>query len=704
MQPGEGPVGGRRNDAKGTFRRNSVAGTGVIASLATALAILPSHSQPPSIARTRPADLLHMLDPNRPEGTRILQIRRESGDSAALKELAAHFRTKSDSGWPTLQPDACPPDPEADSALRGLHRAIGMWSPSGADGIDWHRDPTGVNGIPKNVEWLYALNRHQWWPSLACRTARSGNRLGEYGEVLVKEINSWLEQCPPPSTRSNGRGSSWRTIEAGIRMIRSWPETFSWVRRSEAIDDSTILKMLASMVDQAEYLVRFKTDHNWLALEMDGLHAVGTLLPEFSRSKKWRKIAISSLDSALGDQFLPDGVHEELSPSYHSLTLWCARDIIQRSRSTGRSEEVSRGFVENLERGYDALAGIWAPDGEYPRWNDSHDMDIRKVLLQGLELFPRHGDWRWIATGGKHGSQPDYRSRIYPWAGWCLFRTSWNTDANLLAFDRGPTGRSHEHQDMLSISAWSHGRMLLFDDGGGPYEESEFRKYSLSTQSHSAVLVDGKGQNRPPQKPDVPDSANRSLGGTREWASGTYRNGWGIRRDTLAFHTRTVVSVSDLWIVSDSIVTRDGADHSAQASWQLASTRVRCDSFACVTADSGIPNLAIVPIGETRPEIQTMIAQKNPLIMGWHNRVEGRTPATTLLHSFPEAGSIQSTTALIPLDRGVKLQTMSIASNPRRVRIRLSDGRNLVFERNPQLKGGWDVLAQNDVDSSGKGP
>ena len=54
-------------------------------------------------------------------------------------------------------------------------------------------------------------------------------------------------------------------------------------------------------------------------------------------------------------------------------------------------------------------AHAMSPDRHVPCLNDSGRVDVPMILSQGLELFPNHEDWRWIASDGEKGSPPKER-------------------------------------------------------------------------------------------------------------------------------------------------------------------------------------------------------------------------------------------------------------------------------------------------------
>lgn len=637
-----------------------------LAAFAATVASSAPREYPRRISR---GDLVGLLDPGYPGMGEILRLRASNGDAAALRALALHLRTRRQVDWTDGDSSVCVPDPEIDSALVGTHRSIGLWYHHGPE-IDWFHDPTGTDGRPRNVEWILQFHRHHWWPGLGCRWQRTGD--ARYARVFAQELSSWIAQCPPPAEVANRPGSAWRTIEAGIRMLEAWPDALQRFRTARDIPDTLLLDAVASMLEHGAYLEAHPTGRNWLFMEMDGLHAVGSYLPEFKPAARWRSTALHATDSALAAQLLPDGVQEELSPSYHALVLACARHVTLRARRSGLGDTVPPRIAQVLEAGYDALAGIIAPDRDYPRVNDAHDIDIPRILSQALESFPGRDDWRWIATSGSTGTPPPL-ARLYPWAGWAVFRTSHGRDANMLMMDRGATGAGHQHQDKLSLCGWAHGRRILFDDGGGPYEDSPYRAYALSTASHSTILVDGHGQNRDPARPNRADSSDWHSDSASGWVRGRYDEGWGPRRARTAAHIRTVIFQPEAWIVHDSLVPTDDAQHSYENRWQILSTRVVCDRLACRSEDPGRANLAIIPLPPALPSSRLLVASPPPDVGGWNATLAGRLPATTLVQLRNARGPAGWTTLLVPLPPGDTSRVVSVESGPAGIRIGLTD-------------------------------
>jgi hypothetical protein len=76
--------------------------------------------------------------------------------------------------------------------------------------------------------------------------------------------------------------------------------------------------------------------------------------------------------------------------------------------------------------------------------------------------------------------------------GWIISRTGWTEDDSFLAFKGGNPG-NHEHADRNSFIFQACGDRLLHDPMSAAYRASEKHWILRHTQSHNAVLIDGKG-------------------------------------------------------------------------------------------------------------------------------------------------------------------------------------------------------------------
>lgn len=85
------------------------------------------------------------------------------------------------------------------------------------------------------------------------------------------------------------------------------------------------------------------------------------------------------------------------------------------------------------------------------------------------------------------------KTALYPKTGYAIHRSSWQTDASLLAIKSGYTW-NHAHADAGSFVLYDKGQPLLIDSGSCPYGDRRYRTYYCKDISHNVLLVDGEGQ------------------------------------------------------------------------------------------------------------------------------------------------------------------------------------------------------------------
>jgi hypothetical protein len=521
--------------------------------------------------------------------------------------------------------------------------------------IDWFYNPTQVrDDLAVNNEWQWQLNRMGFWEVLGLAYRATGNEV--YAETWVKHLRSWAAQCPRPEDHGNYAQSCWRTIESGIRMAGSWPKAFCCFLQSPSFTDEDVVLYVKLCIEHAIHL---RTHHrpagNWLTMEMAGLYSVGAMFPELKDAKNWRVYAAEHAYRELDTQFTPDGAQVELSPGYHWVALGNILTIPRVAKAAGFEGELPRDFLARAEKAFEFTLLMRTPDGSTPRTNDTPNrQDVASVMAVGAELFPERKDFLWAATNGDEGQVPNGTSVGFDYAGYYVMRSGWDADANMLCFDAGPTGLAHIHQDKLNVMMWAYGREVLLDMGGGPYEQSKWRRYGISTFSHNTVIVDGLGQKRERAFSDVPlEDVTWVSCEDYDYAVGVYDETY--EDVACVMHTRHVLFAKpDLFLVWDVLTPKDEAVHHYQARWHVTTPHVLMDGNRVVTADDGQPNLAIVPLLDG-VNVQSVSAQEEPELLGWwiRKRVQPSViPAATVLHNRSGDGVQHFMTLFLPLRQG----------------------------------------------------
>lgn len=225
-------------------------------------------------------------------------------------------------------------------------------------------------------------------------------------------------------------------------------------------------RMLASLWMQVRVLARsIEHDiggnhviHNGVALAVGG-----TCL----ESPRIQERGLALLEVELAAQMLPDGGHEERSPSYQRFLLGDLTDCTEVLRRAGHAPPtwLTRA-IDRMTAWLEALAG---PDGAVPPLNDGWDgppIDV-PVDRAPIEDLAQSG---YIAL----------RERT----------TQAVLDVGPLAPAHLP---AHAHADALSFVLWAQDEPLIVDPGSGAYSGADRDRFR-GTAAHNTVEVDGLDQ------------------------------------------------------------------------------------------------------------------------------------------------------------------------------------------------------------------
>lgn len=527
----------------------------------------------------------------------------------------------------------------------------------------------------------------------------------DVARALVNLIRSFAYQYHSPA---NPGGGMWATMNVGIRMRSGWPTAFQCLLQSPAFTDDNIILFLKTVWDQTDYIFRNPSEtSNWLTFEMAGLYTSGVVYPEFRDAEAWRRFACETAMADIERGWLPDGMSIEKSASYgRFFSNYYA--MYNLARHVGRLQEFDFiSFPARTEHLFESYLKLMSPDRLTPCVNDGGQADVVSVLRTGVEYFPARNDFRWITSAGTEGEPPAFTSVAFPYAGYLVARSGWETNANYLLCDAGAVGYRHAHQDKLNIVLWAYGRQILFDSPQpGESDDWTYLNYLRDTFGHSTGLVDNRPQRRrwynaphPNQMPYQP-LADFAFEVTERgaWASGSYTGSYGksgsVGNDSYPYkpgsnfyegwgtpashHRQVAYCAPDVFIVQDWFVPNDGATHTYEIRWQLDSTSVALNGVNAQTADSGAPNLAVIPLRPDAMQVSAVSAQLTPEVMGW--KLAGGTirPATTLRHVRSGTGAREFLTLLYPLRKDAPAPAITFEEHGGLISLNLGDGRVFV--------------------------
>ena len=419
----------------------------------------------------------------------------------------------------------------ADRAVDGVFDLLGHERVSVGTPIDWHRDPSTGTRAPMrhwsriayldpavvgDYKLLWELNRHQHFVTLGQAYAYS--RDTRYAEAFAAQLAGWIRANPPRI------GVNWASsLEVSYRAI-AWLWALQLFADAPELTDELLLAAIESLRRHAShverYLSTYYSPNTHLTGEALGLLYLGTALPVFEASERWRATGWSILREQLLRQVRPDGSYFEQALYYHRYTSDIFHHALLLADANGWPREpVLRERVERLD---EFLVHALHPDGTVPLVGDDDGgrllrldglptRDARPALATGAAMFER-GDMRLIAgdaveeclwllgdTGARalaatSTAAPRERSRAFRDGGFYVMRDGWRPDATSALVDGGPHGAlncGHAHADALALEVSAAGRPVLTDSGTFSYTGAE-RDSFRATAAHNTATVDGE--------------------------------------------------------------------------------------------------------------------------------------------------------------------------------------------------------------------
>lgn len=502
------------------------------------------------------------------------------------------------SRWPQAESELVR---RASTSVDGKFDLLGFHNLSFGNPIDWHLEPISGKRAP-SIHWsrlnfldtelagdkkiVWELNRHQYFATLGQAYWLTGDE--KYAQTFVTHLNSWMDQNSPKV------GINWASsLEVAFRSI-SWIWALYFFRESPALDAKTFTRTLKFLYLNARhletYLSTYFSPNTHLTGEALGLFYLGTMLPEFKASNRWRSTGLKILLEQLSRHVKSDGVYFEQASYYHRYTVDFYIHLLTLLRANG--ENIPPKLETKLKALLDHLMYITRPDGTTPLFGDDDggrlvmlgsqpSDDFRGTLATGAALFGR-SDYKYVAEGGEQEAlwllgvsglhqldsiearEPARQSAAFKDGGYYVMRDGWSANSNYLRFDCGPHGTlncGHAHADALSFDLAAHGRTILIDPGTYTYTGSkEMREWFRRAAAHNTLTVDDESSS----VPDGPFSWKTVARCAQlNWISENrfdYVEGKHDGYERLpepATHLRAILFLKkDYWVIRDRVISR----------------------------------------------------------------------------------------------------------------------------------------------------
>lgn len=460
------------------------------------------------------------------------------------------------------------------------------WTPLGQP-VDWTHNPTA------DPEFTWQVNRFWHLKDFGIAWRVTGDP--RYLAAFRAHVDGWIATNPVPwdddwaAATHFQRPGPWRLLEAGLRaeqFLTGW----QFVAPGLADDAAFVARLHASLADHADWLSQRlgSIEINHAMMHMLGLLLVATALPTHPRAPYWRQVAIERFGLALYRQVGADGVHRELTPGYHAVSVALFLKPCLIGRLNG--EPMPHWYETRVAAMARFAAASLRADGRTSALSDWEANDAGRVavgqlgllsdddtlIAQGLanaETLWMFGAEAWCRLKDRAHFVSPPQTVAFPDSGYYVLRKP----DNVLLFDAAAMGGPHGHADALSFE-WSRGAHgLVVDPGRYTYEDGDWRRWFKSTQAHSTVTIDGLDQSiyvssQAWQEPTARCVTHRFVQGDGFDLCDAEHDGYGRLADAVR-HRRLLAFLNDL----DTVVIIDrlgaAARHTFAARLHLAPAR-----------------------------------------------------------------------------------------------------------------------------------
>ena len=520
--------------------------------------------------------------------------------------------------------------------------------------IDWDFNPG-------TAHWSHDLNRFSYLNLLTRAYFTTKDEL--FSQKAIDLILDWINKC------DIGRCFEGTPYVFGSYLNNAihcagWARCVRALLPEGQVSGEALLRILKSLHDQIAYLEVVTNGHagNWPTIGCQGILQTLAALPVFRDTRRWIFYCIETLARQVDAQVLPDGVQDELTPHYHAVVVNNLLTACESLQVLGH--ELNEQTLETLRKLVHYQQQTVVPNGSAQvAFNDSDPEAVPQIVNRlkalGMDDYISHPD--------------QLAAEAFPYAGVAFLRQKASDGDLYLAFDGGPYGRSHQHEDKLGFWLHAFGRNLIVDPGRHLYDNSEasYIPYLRTTRAHSTIVVDGEGQNSKAKRETwiakAPGSLTFSQSENEVRASSAYDLGYGPENAIDVVHQREIVFVNEqFWVVFDR-VTGEG-DHRLESRFHFYPGDVVVDGARATTQydDANV----LLWTSNDWAEVRVEKGQENPR-SGWYSASYSLIePAPCLSLSCETDLPFTSATLLLPY-RGVDVPAVQFEANERGATVQL---------------------------------
>lgn len=371
-------------------------------------------------------------------------------------------------------------------------------------GIDWEYLPV------TETQFKTQKHRHQWIEYQA--SVYWGTKDEKYVRSFMEVYSDWLETYPCPVAGqasykiagSHPLYDMWTDLQATSRT-NAHINVLEYYRHSSSLTPEFLSDMLVAFHDCVECMLAnkyYEPASNHRLYEVHAIYHAAVMMPEFIRSDAWLSDALTDLKQQIQLQFAPDGVQQEMDPSYHISVVNSFYEIYKLACINQRESELPSGLVERLREAAEFVRDIVYPDYSLEDFNDTRSVSWTKSVLKKnftkyAEIFPDEPSFEWMATEHQSGSAPEDLLASYQTTGWYMLRSGWQKADMMMILKNNYNERGwwHCQPDNGTVSLYHNGRRFLPDAGvytyGGSASDNALRDSFRATFQHNTLTLNG---------------------------------------------------------------------------------------------------------------------------------------------------------------------------------------------------------------------
>jgi uncharacterized heparinase superfamily protein len=481
-----------------------------------------------------------------------------------------------------------------------------------------HQLPAEINWDfnPGTAHWGHDLNRFSYLGPLTQAQLATGD--GRYGRKAVALILDWIAKC------DLGRAFTGTPYVFGSYLnnaihCQQWCRTVVALLPHGVLSPVQLLRILKSLHEQVSYLEIVTNGHagNWPTIGCMGILSTISGLPVLRCRERLANYCSASLATQIAEQILPDGAQDELTPHYHQVVINNLCSAAESLRLLG--QELPLAIRQTLRRMVHYAQQTIVPDGSARvAFNDSDPQVPGESRHEHLRLALARAHLESLLT-----PMAELGPELFPYAGVAILRQRPSDGDLYLAFDGGPYGRAHQHEDKLGFWLYAYGRNFIVDPGRHLYDNSakSFRAYLHSTVAHSTIMVDGLEQHSKSRRETwiakAPEPIRWQAKAGELRAAARYDLGYGPDNALAVIHQREIVFLAErCWVIFDR-VSGAGA-HLIESRFHFLPGQLQVTGDRVHTAYEDA-NLLLVPLASTPYDSVTVVRGGEQPRLGWYS-------------------------------------------------------------------------------------